>query len=225
MKKNILYGSVVICIFLLSVTFCFADTDSNSSSTTNNMSVTTMSASFNENTTELTTDELKNLLNEVNGLFEKGHTEFAKYRNMDSVTYGEARKEFIIPVLDAYKLLIDNDIPEVENSPDFPMVWVFDILPNGSPRWHAAMREYEKQMLLRQKAEVFDKLISVKLALKHEILGCYHEKPYKIEEFRQLLKEKIIYDSYINIFMLEMNDDIAREELEKKVNNQQWKKR
>jgi hypothetical protein len=121
-------------------------------------------------------------------LYKQGESQAAKWVGIDRDTpgYAEARRHFVIPMLKALKLLLDNNVPGADARPPLPGVNPFDIQPPGSPAYQAAVERHSRQMEARRTAELMDDLVSRRWVYTNNIAAYYAQPRHAPEELRRL---------------------------------------
>ncbi len=151
---------------------------------------------------------LAGMLRTAKAYFDKGNVEAVKYIGIHSDEYPTARKKFIVPMLDALKLLVENGIPKDDSRPVVPGVSKFDI-PAGSPGREEALKKQEEQIEARNIALLMNELIGLREIFTRNIAGYYLKKPYATDELRQLAADTIKNDDVVNELIKEVETNIA----------------
>lgn len=151
---------------------------------------------------------LDDMLRTAKGYFDEGNAQAAKYIGVSSDEYAKARKEFIVPMLNALKLLLENGIPKDDARPVVPGIDRFD-LPTGDPGQEAALKKQTEQIEARKIALLMNDLISLRVMLVRNIAGYYLQEPYATDELRQLASDTLKNDAAVGELMAEVETNVT----------------
>ncbi len=135
---------------------------------------------------------------------DKGYAGASLARDLGPDDYSKARRDFIVPLLKALKVLKDNNVPTERIM--LPTICMPDTMSAGRPGWDAIVKEHNAQMEARRQAGVLDELVSSRFGLMVNIIGYYAKSPSAMKELREIattvlkddaLVKEIIPDSLV----------------------------
>jgi len=113
--------------------------------------------------------------------------------------YARGRRESVVPMLNALKILVDNGAPPEEAQPYLPSAGGFFVVgPHDTPQYAALVKEHEEQWEARRKAEVLLDAWSLRWIVVHNIAGYYMQPPYATDELRQLATDILKDQALVN---------------------------
>jgi hypothetical protein len=112
--------------------------------------------------------------------------------------YARGRRESVVPMLKALKILVQSGAPSEEDEPWLPAVSPVFVIPADSPEHAAALKRYAEQWEARRKAEVLLDAWSLRWIIAHNIAGYYMQPPYATDELRQLATDILKDQALVN---------------------------
>lgn len=164
---------------------------------------------FSDDKGQVSRDELlEGMLRTAKSYFDEGNAQAAMHFRDNTEEYANARKEFIIPILNALRLLVENGITKDDNRPLVPYIEKFDMAID-SPERELALAANNEQIKARKIALLTNELISYRMLITRNIAGYYVQPPYAINELRQLASDTLKNDAVVQELIAEVEPSIA----------------
>ncbi len=125
-----------------------------------------------------------------------------QYVGVNSLEFAKARKQFIVPLLNALKLILDNEVPKSSDAFDIPGVDKYDV-PECSPGREAIVKKHAEQIEAHEIAIQMQELIAMRSSLVKNIAGWYLQKPYATDELHQIASDILKNDDAVIEIMKE----------------------
>lgn len=123
------------------------------------------------------------------------------------------RKRLVIPIIKAYKQLVEMGIPD-ENNLIYPKCYVYNVLPLSGPLFEEDMRRHEAQMKEYYRVRKIEELIIMKERMALAMNSLYNDMPYACSEYREVLKETLKDDALAEKLYNRLIESIGPKNLE-----------
>jgi len=140
--------------------------------------------------------------------FTKGTEMNVPYMLSSGEKYAKGRRQFIVPMLKALKILLGNGVASEDAPPALPAVNMFDA-PQDSPEYEALVKKHEEEMEAHSRAILLLELWNWRVVLMQNVVGYYSQPPYATDELRQLATEILQDDAVVKEIMDRVAANIA----------------
>jgi len=151
---------------------------------------------------------LQTVLETSRAEFDKGIAIYAGHLESSGEDYARLRREFILPMLNALKILLGNGVASEDAPPALPAVNMFDA-PQDSPEYEALVKKHEEEMEAHSRAILLLELWNWRVVLMQNVVGYYSQPPYATDELRQLATEVLQDDAVVNALVQKVAANIA----------------